>query len=388
MPFSLDLDFLPEPSKGDEWCLLSFENHLLPVKIESDEVYDQFGDKINNWMSKRALPANSVWQSSTIHPIDKRIVLGKLSDASFSLVRVDKGELKAINPYNNKVLESTLSVESWCDVGRQVYSKDYREKCISGIVRFSVLSDQRNHFKQSDSLSFQAYSEKILDKYRLDRRFLLFENITLPSLESQQLQNFLIYVIAPRLLPEDYKSRLQSLALKYNFLRIVYASERNFAMKDVSDKVLSEINCDEAFATFRLDDDDALKFDFTARLTRYIKARYQKMAVSLSSGYVVDVRSEDKVGIKPFLHTNASAGLAVIGGPRFKKTIFDVTEKHIRMHLRLPVINDGRQPAFALTTHHFNDTGDRRKSDVTAFSKIFAEAELKSVGFFTELSKL
>ncbi|MGM8930652.1 glycosyltransferase [Salinicola halophyticus] len=278
--------------------------------------------------------------------------------------------------------DSTISIDSI------PFERIDMAKTIVGIVRFSVLSNLKNFFKKADDISFEEYAEMILEKNRLDHRFNLFENITLPSLDAQEYQNFLIYVVCSSRLPEQYKLRLQNLKERYSFLRPVYYPEHDFRMKQTSDDILSEINTREAFATFRLDDDDALRYDFTRRLSRYVKPRNKKLAVSFCKGYVVDIIDRDNCMAEEVIYPNTGAGIAVIGSENYKKTIFDVSEKHKRMHIRLPTITDGRQPAYAITTHGENDTGDGRTARSESVSLLRMQQMLNQAGFFTTISRI
>lgn len=253
---------------------------------------------------------------------------------------------------------------------------------IVGIIRFSVLSDGVNHFAKRRDISFEQYAQATLSQKRLSERFYLFEAVTLPSLAAQHDSDFLIYVVAAERLQTPWRERLAGLALQYPFLRLVFAPEKDFTMKTVSGQILSEVDMSQPFVTFRLDDDDAVSMDFIQRLRRYNKARFAKMAVSLANGFILDFRGNDRFGLAPYLHSNCSAGIGVVGGPSFPKTIFDVTEKHFRMHKRLPTITDGREPAFVQTVHGSNDTGENRKLKGSAdLSKREVEQQLLAHGF-------
>ncbi len=286
------------------------------------------------------------------------------------------------------IIENPLFESSVVSNGSIPFERIEMEKTIVGIVRFSVLSNFKNYFKKADEISFEDYAEMILADKRLEHRFNLFENITLPSLHAQEYQNFLIYVVCSSRLPDIYRRRLQALGEKFSFLRPVYYPEHDFRMKQASADILSEINTNQAFATFRLDDDDALRYDFTRRLSRFVKPRNRKLAVSFCKGYIVDIINRNECKVEEVLYPNTGAGIAVIGSESYKKTIFDVSEKHKRMHIRLPVITDGRQPAYAITTHGENDTGEGRTAQSESVTMAQMQDVLRQAGFFTTMSNL
>ncbi len=131
-------------------------------------------------------------------------------------------------------------------------------------------------------------------------------------------------------------------------------------MKTVSGQILSEVDMSQPFVTFRLVDDDAVSMDFIQRLRRYNKARFAKMAVSLANGFILDFRGNDASAWRP-TPQQLLCRHRRCRRPQFPQTIFDVTEKHFRMHKRLPTITDGREPAFVQRFTGSNDTGENRK---------------------------
>lgn len=360
------------------------------ITSDDEDGTDFFPDQ---WISLE----NIKWKSTSAPPIDSRLILinydqDDSTTLQVSLGKYNHGKFRIIDSITQKEKNApSITPHSWANIPYTAEPNTTaieQAPIIAGIVRFSVLSTLANPFKAWRDQNFESYSDHILSDERMERRFDLFENITLPSLQAQNTQNFIIYAITAKLLNDRWKQRLEALTDKYKFLRIHYEDAENFVMRMSSKVILSEVDTSRPFATFRLDDDDALRADFTTRLARYIKPQFQKMAVSLSKGFIVHIDDNHKVGIQPFLHPNASAGIAVIGGKRFTKTIFDISDKHIRMHVRLPVVNDGREPAFILTTHGSNDTGAKRSADNITLSRLEAQEELISAGFHINLEDL
>lgn len=256
--------------------------------------------------------------------------------------------------------------------------------CI-GLVRFSVLSTVYNKFKAWEGKSFEEYAATILAESRLRSRFQLFEHITLPSFDCQTDKNFLLLVIAPRLLPAHWRSKLDALATKRPYMRIHYADESEFRLSHLAPLILGMMDR-EIFSTFRIDDDDGVADTFVERLRQCHKPHFVNFGVSFSKGYYVDLSpGSTNVRLKPRDSKNTSVGLAFISSKKKSKTIFEISEGHRNFHTKRPVILDGRKTSFVLLNHEWNDTEDKRHGGGEELSPEVAEQVLHKEGVHIDL---
>jgi len=252
-----------------------------------------------------------------------------------------------------------------------------------GIVRFSVLSTLNIAFQVSEGRSFDSLAEAVLNDQRLAMRFSLFENICLPSYASQTDQNFRLLIVAPRLMPDRWMARLEALKEKFKFLSTTYESETDFTMRSVSPLIFDElISGSQIFSTFRTDDDDGVHCDFVKRLRQYHTCNLINHGVSFCKGYFMDFEAgADKIGLKKTVVPNIAVGLGFISSQTEKRTIFDVSDHHHRMHQWAPVITDARRPNFLVSNHTHNDTGVERKSYVLEHNGAEVQRILTKKGF-------
>ncbi|HEY0292446.1 MAG TPA: glycosyltransferase, partial [Hansschlegelia sp.] len=265
-----------------------------------------------------------------------------------------------------------------------------KRNAIVGIIRFSVLSTTYNPFKISKNLPIESYFSYILDEKRLHQRLVLLKSICLSSLDAQTDKDFKILIVAPSLLPRLFKSKLRRLCRSRDYLRLTFVSEQNFKMSDLSSMIFQKmIASQDAFGTFRIDDDDAVSQDFIANLRRYVRREHDDFCISLCKGYILDIaQTAETVGLKAVIAPNASVGLAYISTRSNPRTIFDVSDRHVFMHKRRPVIQDATKNAFVQTTHGGNDTGTRRTVRGRAFDARRATKLLRKLGFHVRLDKL
>lgn len=261
---------------------------------------------------------------------------------------------------------------------------------IIGIVRFSVVSTSSNLFKAwkvKNQPTFEEWCATVFSDDRLSRRFDLFECLTLPSLESQTDKGFKVHVMTSSLLPSKYKDRLIGLSERYSFLKIHELSPDAAEHGNYSSHIWPFVETRIPFASFRLDDDDALSQDFISRLRTHLSPDKIEHAVTLCRGFTLFI---DKFGCafaaKDSVQVNPSVGMAFISGPRKPKLIFDRTALHLRMHHKVPTITDGRSIAFAYVKHAWNDTGYEQV--IETIDGATAEKNLKLSGIHVKLSEL
>lgn len=236
-------------------------------------------------------------------------------------------------------------------------------------------------------MSLAEKIERVLANDRIEKRFRLFETVTLPSLDAQDDRDFRLLVAASTLLNETWKARLSELAAARPYLDVQYYAPTNFRVAQTADDVRVLLDPGRPFYTFRLDDDDALSSDFMSRVRPYLKEEFAGHAISFCRGYYLELDGSD-CRITEKIHTNASMGIGLIASPMAPRTIFEHSEHHKRAHERVPVITDARKPAFVAVTHGDNDTGQSRSVIGDNISGAEAEATLRRLGFNLRLDAL
>ena len=258
---------------------------------------------------------------------------------------------------------------------------------IVGIVRFSVLSTRPSPFHAYRERTFEEITAAIRDEARLVERFRLFEAICLPALDGQDDPDFQLLVVAPRLLPPRWKSRLAFLASERPYVRLHYADETDFLIADCSKIVFDMLETRGLFFTFRLDDDDALARTFVSRARSYLVPPLAGHGLSFCKGYFFQIRDE-AYRISQQIRPNIGAGLGFISSGRTPQTIFDISELHPGLPKRVPVITDATRDSFLVTAHGSNDSGKARPVDEAPMSTEQAAKALRQLGFTVELELL
>lgn len=249
---------------------------------------------------------------------------------------------------------------------------------IIGLVRFSYLSRSGFTREFPDSEARQAY---LNDPERLERRFRMFEALTLPSLQRQTDPAFQCLFLTGTGLAPAARQRLEALVATLPGGRVVAlppmhhypATQRALAL--ARDPVAAQVT------SFRLDDDDALALDFIARLKRLAGPAAAlgqgpgsaPVAVAFNSGLFLELGPGGN-RIYPVLEkTPLGIGLALVAPAASDENIF------ARNHRLLPVFYNTYStvdaPMFIRTVHADNDSTPHvtgRQPDIT-------EAELDRI---------
>lgn len=258
--------------------------------------------------------------------------------------------------------------------------------CI-GIVRFSVLSTVYNKFEDWVGQPFEEYAKVILNEDRLEARFRLFEYISLPSYDNQTDKNFVLLVVAPRLLPQHWKEKLSELCANRSYLVVHYADEKDFRLSTLTPMIVRDlVRTESIFSTFRTDDDDAVSARFIERLRAHHKPHFVGYGVSFTNGYYLDLSPKSsKVAIKPRDRKNTGVGLALISSIDDPVGLFDLSDGHLNYHKLRPIVIDGREPNFIVLNHEFNDTRDTRHAKRHPLSAEKAQQRLMAKNFHIDL---
>ncbi|MDZ4136133.1 MAG: glycosyltransferase, partial [Paracoccaceae bacterium] len=228
---------------------------------------------------------------------------------------------------------------------------------IAGLVRFSYPA--LNGFARSGA-DPSALEAQLYDPERLQRRFHLFENLTLPSLLAQNDKDFRTVFLTGLNLPVAARARLDAAiaplpgaqVLALPSLAHFNATGRAFAaLRDVAATHLTG---------FRLDDDDALDHGFVARLRTLSGALAPAiglaypLVIGFNRGLFLDLKPGGNRLYEVVEKLPLGIGLAMTVPAGHPENIFR------RNHRLLPqfynTFTDAQSPAFIRSVHGDNDS--------------------------------
>jgi hypothetical protein len=267
------------------------------------------------------------------------------------------------------------------------------KKQIIFIIKFSleyILEGHRamNLAKGSKSKGVAYYREQLFSDRRLDLRFKIFENITLPSLGPalKEPGSFLL-VLSSQSLPSNRRQRLDDALRPFGNATVRYCepvssvnAEARTAVSELlkgqPEHIVGEKIC---VATVRLDDDDGLARNFAQMLMPYVKEEFAGLWVSFPLGIRMAINASGWLATKSYM-PKTSQGLARV-------ELFDVNNVdtfgtaydlggHAQVDRRAPVIMDARQVAYIRTHHDDNDSGARPLESIRTWIQVSSEAEV------------
>ena len=231
---------------------------------------------------------------------------------------------------------------------------------IFGLVRFSVLTNERTDFVPLEDETPELRARMLFDPRRLCARFLAFEALTLPSLIAQESSDWCAIVVYSDLLPSVWRDRLLDLLEPHRHIHAV-AMPARAAMTPFLHRQIRALGPrdDISVTTFRLDDDDALSVDFITRLRKLLK-RYpsENTAFSFPSGYMLrKFPADGKFSLVSSRNFGIACGLALNAPTCSDRGIFNLGDVHRRINTLYPTVSDAREPVYAVYLHDHNDSG-------------------------------
>lgn len=131
---------------------------------------------------------------------------------------------------------------------------------------FDHLLVTRFSYRQAESCSVEIDP---LDRYRLAKRFDIFEAVCFPSVLEQRENNFTWILIIDAQLPSNYHDRLVRLISGHEYIRLhIFTPETQIKTLDWLSDYLNPVT--EYVLTTALDDDDALCTDYVEKLHDHI----------------------------------------------------------------------------------------------------------------------
>lgn len=224
-------------------------------------------------------------------------------------------------------------------------------------VRFSYLSKTGFTREVPAGMTRQAF---LYDPARLERRFRLFEALTVPALCGQSDAEFTCLLVTGQDLPGAARQRLEGLLAPLRDLRIVALPPMHHypamcrAIDQCRDPAASHVT------TVRLDDDDALGLDYIARLRRIATAladvseKRDAVVIAFNNGFFLEQGCDSTQVYNVREKLPLGAGLALMAPADCADNIY------ARNHRLLPMFYDSfceaNTPMFIRSVHADNDS--------------------------------
>ena len=251
---------------------------------------------------------------------------------------------------------------------------------VIGLLRFSILTaDPGRSWRVPRQGGRDDYEEVLFAEERLERRFRLFEAITLPSLDAQADRDFTVVAMTSKRMPRPWRRRLKALADGRETLRVM-AFEPDGPVPRFARKAVDRLRRPaDRVATFRLDDDDAIACDFVGALRAAAAAAEPGAVVSAAHGLRVRAEPGRTFRALPEEKANAAQGLAFVAHGQDPATVFS-QGNHARIDpARIgPIASDA--PSWIRTHHSHNDSRGNR-SDPFARDEHAASPRLDGAAF-------
>ena len=194
---------------------------------------------------------------------------------------------------------------------------------------------------------------------RLERRFALFEKLTLPSLLNQNPHNCEIAIIIGNDLPRPYRARLETLVAPL-------ARARLFPLPPIKNEaahVVAALRTDkvEHLATTRLDDDDALALDCLAKIERICQTVMDTklvplpLCIAFNNGLFLKKSPNGLSLYGAPQKTPIGIGLTLLAPRTLGQTVY--TRNHRSVGACWNCITDATSLSFIRSVHDDNDSG-------------------------------
>jgi Putative rhamnosyl transferase len=227
---------------------------------------------------------------------------------------------------------------------------------VFGYMRFSY-AGQSDARTSRTGQPIEEIASILYDPRRMERRFFLFENLCLPSIAWQKNQDFRLVILASKIMPDIYKERLAEVTAEVPQIEILYSNEPH--VTDALNPRIAELvaGIDGPTAHFRLDDDDALGWSYTARLEAALALSPLVSAVTYPTGLYLSYQ-EGVPHLLPEHQPCIGIGLAFLNPPGTIRNPYQC--QHLKLPQSTPVFSDPVPLAYIHTAHASSDTRGRQ----------------------------
>lgn len=224
------------------------------------------------------------------------------------------------------------------------------------LVRFSYPA--RSGFRAAAE-DLAAATARLYAPDRLERRFQLFEALTLPSLLAQTDGDFRAVFLVGESLPAAARARLAALVAPLSGASVVALPHLHGY--EAAQQALDSVPAGRRWrVSLRLDDDDALDVDFIARLRRTLvpllplQAGAAPLVVAFNRGYMLDL-SGPRPAVTPVVERlPLGCGTAMLAPAAGRENIY--RRNHRWLAQFYDVFSEARTPAFVRSVHGLNDS--------------------------------
>lgn len=257
---------------------------------------------------------------------------------------------------------------------------------IVGICRFSYVATRG--WKRAVRDDIRATEEMLYTPERMEERFLLFENVCLPSMLEQTDGDFRFLVLASSRMPAQYRDRLEALVAGHGRVALHYLRPRPMT-EAVTVALRRTVDPDGPPAVqFCIDDDDALSVHYVARLRAAVSgilgsdfAARLPVAYNNPRGITLSKKGGDFVAhenFAPFL----ALGLAVITDATIPTNAYTVP--HLKTATRLFALSDPEPMTYLRGLHDHHDShGISKGRELTLDMERLAEYLVDEFPFIT-----
>lgn len=239
------------------------------------------------------------------------------------------------------------------------------KKHIFIFVRYSVLTvSNSNHFVLGRDKSISEYRSELFSDDRLKVHDFLFSEVALRSIAAQKDFDlncgFSLVVLTSEALPNYWMDRLRGHLAPYPWAKIICVDVDGSIERSIKQEIgrIKDATC---YATVRLDDDDALSYNFLKKISQYIQPLYNNYIVSYGLGYegLFDLEEYRFKNINEMYFPKVSAGMTKINiyspGEEVSSSIYG-SGNHAKIDRYFPVIIDSREPSVFRSAYAYQDT--------------------------------
>jgi len=171
-------------------------------------------------------------------------------------------------------------------------------------TRFSILDKTCKGFQLTRN-NIDNIENLLFNENRLNYKFNVFHNMTVPSIKNQTYQNYVWLIFTSNYLPQKYKNILE----KYSCdkIKIVYVENFN----EMSEYIKNTLKNIDHYTTMRLDDDDALSRTFLEEINKYENEKGK--IISFPNGINYTFTKNKFILGSRISHKHIALGLTAIG---------------------------------------------------------------------------
>lgn len=266
------------------------------------------------------------------------------------------------------------------------------KKIFVGYTRFSLVSPGSGAWIVSRR---EDYLEKLFSPERLNDRFQIFFECSLPALEKARCQSSIPFVhlfLYPEEMGFNYKNIILERCGKNNFLiPIEIKSGASLNIKEIIENQLSKLNISDAIVgRFSLDDDDILSLNYFEKSQEYMQEPFLGKILSFGKGITGVFENGNFLSVREVYHPKVNIGMLYFC--KLTNGVLNMPPggSHMLVDQKSPLILDSRDHMFFWTRHAGQDTmiGKNNPINLSIEQNPFISNEVLNENFPTVSSKV